>query len=50
MELSFRPGDDIDAFHNGTDRIGMAVFTAPTVDALQAAVRDFRASLRVTVD
>ena len=50
VELSFRPGDDIDAFHNGTDRIGMAVFTAPTVDALQAAVRDFRASLHVTVD
>ena len=50
VELSFRPGDDIDAFHNGTDRIGMAVFTESTVDALQAAVRDFRASLRVTVD
>lgn len=50
VERSFLPGDEIDAFRNGTDRIGMAVFTAPTVEALQGAVADFRASLRVTVE
>ena len=50
VELSFGPGDDIDPFRNGTDRIGMAVFTATEMDALQAAVADFRASLRVKVE
>lgn len=50
VELSFGPGDDIDPFRNGTDRIGMAVFTADTVEAVKAAVADFRESLRVTVE
>ncbi len=50
VELSFGPGDDIDPFRNGTDRIGMAVFTADTVEAVKAAVADFRASLCVTVE
>ncbi len=50
VELSFGPGDDIDAFRNGTDRIGMAVFSADTVEAVKAAAADFRQSLRVTVE
>lgn len=50
VELSFGPGDDIDAFRNGTDRIGMAVFSADTVEAVKAAVADFRESLVVTVE
>lgn len=50
VELSFGPGDDIDAFRNGTDRIGMAVFSADTVEAVKAAAADFRESLRVTVE
>ncbi|MBQ9685558.1 MAG: ATP-grasp domain-containing protein [Oscillospiraceae bacterium] len=50
VELSFGPGDDIDAFQNGTDRIGQAVFYARTNEALQTAVEDFRRSLTVTVD
>ena len=39
-----------DAFRNGTDRIGMAVFSADTVEAVKAAAADFRQSLRVTVE
>ena len=50
VELSFGPGDDIDPFRNGTDRIGMAVFTADTVAEVKAAVADFRESLQVTVE
>ena len=50
VELSFGPGDEIDAFRNGTDRIGMAVFSADTVAAVKAAVADFRDSLQVTVE
>ena len=50
VELSFGPGDEIDAFCNGTDRIGMAVFSADTVEAVKAAVADFRQSLTVTVE
>ena len=50
VELSFGPGDDIDAFRNGTDRIGMAVFSEPTVDELLRAVDAFRDSLSVTVE
>ena len=50
VELSFGPGDEIDAFRNGTDRIGMAVFSADTVEAVKAAVADFRESLHVTVE
>ena len=50
VELSFGPGDEIDAFRNGTDRIGMAVFSADTVAAVKAAVADFRESLQVTVE
>ena len=50
VELSFRPGDDIDAFNNGTDRIGQAVFHAKNNDELQEAVAAFRESLIVTVE
>jgi len=50
VELSFRPGDDIDPFRNGTDRIGMAVFSEDSVDALQQTVAAFRESLSVTVE
>ena len=50
VELSFGPGDDIDAFRNGTDRIGMAIFTADTVEAVKQAAADFRESLAVTVE
>ena len=50
VELSFGPGDEIDAFRNGTDRIGMAVFSADTVAAVKTAVADFRESLQVTVE
>ncbi|MBO5497421.1 MAG: ATP-grasp domain-containing protein [Oscillospiraceae bacterium] len=50
VELSFGPGDEIDAFRNGTDRIGMAVFSADTVEAVKAAAADFRESLHVTVE
>ena len=49
VELSFAPGDDIDAFRNGTDRIGQAIFQAASNDELQAAVKAFRESLRVEV-
>ncbi len=49
VELSFAPGDDIDAFQNGTDRIGQAVFYADTDEELQKAVADFRGSLKVRV-
>ena len=49
VELSFGPGDDIDAFQNGTDRIGQAVFYAGTNAELQRAVADFRSSLSVKV-
>ena len=49
VELSFGPGDDIDAFRNGTDRIGQAVFYAAANDELQEAVRSFRSSLKVKV-
>ena len=47
--MSFAPGDDIDAFRNGTDRIGQAIFQAASNDELQAAVKAFRESLRVEV-
>ena len=50
VELSFGPGDDIDAFCNGTDRIGQAVFLAGTNKELQEAVESFRQSLKVTVE
>ncbi len=50
VELSFKPGDDIDAFNNGTDRIGQAVFHADSPQQLQEAVAAFRRSLKVTVD
>ena len=50
VELSFFPGDDIDAFCNGTDRIGQAVFYARTNEELQEAVESFRHSLKVTVE
>lgn len=50
VELSFAPGDDIDAFRNGTDRIGMAVFTEDTPADIQRAVAAFRESLSVTVE
>ena len=49
VELSFFPGDDIDAFNNGTDRIGQAVFYAKSNEQLQKAVNDFRQSLKVKV-
>ena len=49
VEVSFAPGDDIDAFLNGTDRIGQAIFKAASNDELQAAVKAFRESLRVEV-
>lgn len=49
VELSFFPGDDIDAFNNGTDRIGQAVFYAESGEQLQAAVSSFRESLKVKV-
>ena len=49
VEVSFAPGDDIDAFRNGTDRIGQAIFQAASNDELQAAVKSFRESLRVEV-
>lgn len=49
VELSFGPGDYIDAFRNGTDRIGQAVFYAAANDELQEAVRSFRSSLKVKV-
>ena len=49
VEVSFAPGDDIDAFRNGTDRIGQAIFQAASNDELQAAVKAFRDSLRVEV-
>lgn len=49
VEVSFAPGDDIDAFRNGTDRIGQAIFQAASNDELQAAVKAFRESLRVEV-
>ena len=42
VEVSFAPGDDIDAFRNGTDRIGQAIFQAASNDELQAAVKSFR--------
>ena len=48
VELSFLPGDDIDAFENGADRIGQAVFYADTNDELQRSVAEFRDSLQVT--
>lgn len=50
VELSFGPGDDIDAFCNGTDRIGQAVFYARSNEELQEAVLSFRRSLEVTVE
>ena len=50
VELSFFPGDDIDAFNNGTDRIGQAVFYARSGEELQEAVASFRESLCVTVE
>lgn len=50
VELSFFPGDDIDAFNNGTDRIGQAVFYADNNEQLQEAVKNFRESLQVTVE
>ena len=50
VELSFGPGDAIDAVRTGTDRIGRAVFSADTVEAVKAAVADFRQSLRGTVE
>jgi len=49
VEVSFAPGDDIDTFRNGTDRIGQAIFKAASNDELQAAVKAFRESLRVEV-
>ena len=49
VELSFAPGDDIDAFRNGTDRIGQAFFNAETNSELQSAVKSFRESLSVEV-
>lgn len=49
VELSFRPGDDIDAFCNGTDRIGQAIFQAAANDELLSDVRAFRESLCVEV-
>lgn len=50
VELSFFPGDDIDAFRNGTDRIGQAIFHAHSNEELQEAVESFRQSLKVTVE
>jgi len=50
VELSFFPGDDIDAFNNGTDRIGQAVFYASSGDELQEAVKNFRLSLKVRLE
>lgn len=50
VDLSFFPGDDIDAFSNGTNRIGQAVFYADSNDELQYAVESFRHSLQVKVE
>ena len=50
VELNFRPGDDIDSFQNGTDRIGQAVFYADANEELQDVVGIFRESVSVEVE
>ena len=49
VEISFSPGDEIDGFMNGTDRIGMAVFCADTTEQLRQKVESFRSALSVKV-
>ena len=48
-ELDVKPGDAVRAFQNGTDRIGMAVFSADTVEMLWKRVEEFQKSLKIEV-
>ena len=50
VSLDVKPGDRVEAFTNGTKRIGQAVFSADTREELLKIIHDFEESLKVELE